>query len=568
MRRALLLCAGIVSVTWLGFEIFPGHTYLHADTQIYVPMLERLDAPSYLSRDLVATHPYLTYTVYDEVTLFLHAVTGSSFKGALIAQQLLYRAAGALGAFLLAQAMGLGRLLAFLVATILNLGAVLTGPGVWLLNPEPLPQAFAIGLVILAMGLLAREKPLLAGLSGGLAVLYDPSTAAPFWILIFLALIFDRNLRPLLRPATTILLIFILLLANLAQLQPGVFEPQEFFGKLSANAANVQHYIASGAWVSLWAGRDIWQYLAIWVCGLWATARVWPVLNRQTRWLFVLLPLIGIISVPVSYLLLEQLRWSLIPQVRPARALLFTVATASLACSIAGIRAALKRETWEALFWFVVVFALPLNVRILDLLRVSNAGTLVQLLLCIALAGLLAAFLTRFASTSLGFFALLIPLIAIFIAPSIGCVESPPKNAEEAIAEVADWAENNTWGSSMFLFPGAGRDLSPGMFRAESRRAVWVDWKTGSLSDFFESFAQDWWERWQQTMEGPFSARRLEGLLSLPVDYYVLKRENQLADVKPVFENSEFVVYDAGDLKKSATRLRRAKNQAHVSRSD
>ena len=53
-------------------EIFPGHTYLHSATQIYLPMLERMDSPGYLSRDLVATNPNVSYTIYDEVTLFLH----------------------------------------------------------------------------------------------------------------------------------------------------------------------------------------------------------------------------------------------------------------------------------------------------------------------------------------------------------------------------------------------------------------------------------------------------------------------------------------------------------------
>ena len=384
MRRALLLCAGIVAVTWLGFEIFPGHTYLQADTQIFVPMLERLDAPGYLSRDLVATHPHLTYTIYDEVALFLHAVAGLSFKAALIAQQVLYRGAGVLGAFLLAQAMGLDNVLAFLVAALLNLGAALTGPGVWLLEYEPVPRAFATGLVLLAMGLLAKEKPLLAGLAGGLAVLYDPVTAAPFWVVVLAALIFDSDLRSLLRPAATVLLIFVLLLANLAQLQPGVLEPQIFFGEVSASMAALQRYRASRVWVSLWAARDIWQYLVIWVCGLWATARIWRTLNRQTRWFFVLLPLLGIISVPASYLLLEQLRWSLIPQARPARALLFTVGMTSLACSVAGIRAALQRKDWEALLWFLVGFALPVKVRVLDLLRVSEPRNPLQMALCVA----------------------------------------------------------------------------------------------------------------------------------------------------------------------------------------
>src|SRR5436305_6211239 len=110
MRRALLLCAGIVAVTWLGFEVFPGHTYLQSDTQIYVPMLERLDAPGYLSRDLAATHPVLTYTIYDEVTLFLDSVTGLNLKGALITHQVVCRSAGVLDAFLLARADGLDEL--------------------------------------------------------------------------------------------------------------------------------------------------------------------------------------------------------------------------------------------------------------------------------------------------------------------------------------------------------------------------------------------------------------------------------------------------------------------------
>ncbi|MGI8961778.1 MAG: hypothetical protein ACR2IV_18870 [Bryobacteraceae bacterium] len=557
MRRALLLCAGILSVTWLGFEVFPGHTYLQADTQLYLPMLERLNAPGYLSRDLVATHPDLTYTIYDEVTLFLHAA-GLSFTTALITQQFISRGAGVLGAFLLARAVGFDDLFAFLVATLLNLGAALTGPGVSLLGYEPVPSAFATGLVLLAMGLLAREKPLLAGLAGGLALSYDPWTAAPFWIVVLAALLFDRGLRSLFRPASTILSIFILLLANLAQLQPGVIEAQEFFSKISTGMSNIQHYQASDAWVSLWVGRDIWQYLVIWTCGMWATARIWPLLNRQMRWFFVVLPLLGIISIPVSYLLLEQLRWSLVPQVRPARALLFTVVTASLACSLAGLQAALRHKNWEALLWFVISFAMSVNVRVLDLLRIGSLASLAQLVFCVALAGLLAGILTRFGSTKLNPLVLLIPFIAIFVAPRIRGVENHSKVDRAPIAEIAEWAENNTWGSSMFLFPDAGRDLYPGIFRAESRRAVWVDWKTGSLANYFGSFARDWWERWQQTMEGSFSPPRLQSMLSLPVDYYVLKRTNQLADVKPVFENREFVVYDSEDLRKSATPLRLA----------
>ncbi len=97
MRRTLLLCFGILIVTWLEFEFFPGHTYLQSETQIYLPILERLDAPGFLSRDLVATHPNVTYTIYDEVTLFLHEGVGLNFQTALTTQQLLVPCSGVLG---------------------------------------------------------------------------------------------------------------------------------------------------------------------------------------------------------------------------------------------------------------------------------------------------------------------------------------------------------------------------------------------------------------------------------------------------------------------------------------
>ena len=43
--------------TLLGFFLFPGHTYLQSDTQIYIPMLEHLRDPGVLARDPIATRP-------------------------------------------------------------------------------------------------------------------------------------------------------------------------------------------------------------------------------------------------------------------------------------------------------------------------------------------------------------------------------------------------------------------------------------------------------------------------------------------------------------------------------
>ncbi|HEX3684142.1 MAG TPA: hypothetical protein VHU83_16535 [Bryobacteraceae bacterium] len=499
MRRAFLLVLALAAITWLEFEIFPGHSYLHADTQLLLPILERLDSPGFLSRDLVATHPHLTYTIYDEATLFLREAGRLDFKAALFAQQLLYRLAAVLGVFLLARAARLRDASALLISALVNLGAMLPGPAVFVTDPEATPRAFAFGLVLLAMGLLAREKPLLAGLAGGLALLYHVPTAAPLWAVALLAFIFERRLRSLLRPALSILAVFVLLLANLAQLQPGVIEPQPLFAKISNQLAALQQFRVSYVWVSLWAGREIWIYLAVWVCAVWATTRIWPWLNLQLRWFFVALPLCGILSVPLSDLLLEHLRWSLVPALQPARTLVYTVAIASLVCGVAGIRAAANRRPREAAWWFALVLLAPLS--------------------------------------------------------EMASITIPSRSTEAAVAQMAGWADRNTWGSSMFLFPDAQRALYPGIFRAESRRAVWVDWTSGAQMKYFESVGQEWWDRWRATMAPQFSSQRLPPMLSLPIDYFVLKRANQLANVRPVFANREFVVYDAADLR-SAPALR------------
>ncbi|MBV9406918.1 MAG: hypothetical protein JO211_16335, partial [Acidobacteriaceae bacterium] len=262
----------MAAITWLEFQFYPGHTYLQGDTQLYLPMLERMNAPGFLSRDLVATHPNVAYTIYDELTLFLHAATHVDFATALKTQQIICRAAAILGIFFLASSAGIGDVVALIIAALVNLGAMLSAPAVLLVDPEPLPRAFAFGLILLAAGLLAREKPLLAGLSGGMALVYDAPLAAPFWLAVLIAFFVDRSLRRLLRPSLTILLVFVLLLANLAQLQPGVVESHDLFSKVSEPFAFIQQYRTPFVWVSLWPAGEMWHYAAIVLCGLWAAA--------------------------------------------------------------------------------------------------------------------------------------------------------------------------------------------------------------------------------------------------------------------------------------------------------
>ncbi|MGC2661549.1 MAG: hypothetical protein WA324_26645 [Bryobacteraceae bacterium] len=556
MRRFLLLCLGIAAVTWLEFQFFPGHTYLESETQIYLPILEHLDTPNFLSRDPIATHPHVSYTIYDEVSVFLHQAARANFETVLTAQQLLFRAAQILGVFLIVEGAGFSALLSFVLAALINLGAALLGPAVMLVEYEAIPRGFAFGLTVLAIGLFVRDKPLLAGLTAGLGFLYQAPATAPFWALVVLMAIFERRVRPRVKTVLIVLLVAILLLANAAQLQPGIVESQNLFGRISPVLAGIQLFRARYAWVSTWAGSDVWQYLFIWVCGVWATARIWPRLNAPLRWFFVGLPIIGLAGVPASYILVERMHLMFGAEEQPARTLLMTVLFSAIACGMAGVGAAIRREVVEAWLWFLPVMALPMKVRVLDLAQIDEPDNLRILLVAASLSGVLALLIKTCNPSRWRWAIVLVPTCAVFSMPFLGGVKNYPKVDKGPILQVADWAKLNTWGSSMFLFPDAGRALYPGIFRAESKRALWVDWKSGTQANYFESVGVEWLERWDQSMKGNFSVPRLRSLLPLPIDYYVLNSKHRLAKVPPVFENAEFEVYDAEDLRSASTSLR------------
>src|SRR5215831_3424969 len=165
MRDRLAIGAGILALTLLSYFQFPGHTYLGSDTQIYVPMLEHIWDPTALTNDLVATTPHLSFTLYDEITIALRWITHSSFHAVLVAQQLLFRALQIFGVYLLALSLPLARRMAMLVAALFSLGATIAGPAVLTLEYEPVPRAFAVGLVFLAIGLAAQNHLMLADIA-------------------------------------------------------------------------------------------------------------------------------------------------------------------------------------------------------------------------------------------------------------------------------------------------------------------------------------------------------------------------------------------------------------------
>ena len=388
------------------------------------------------------------------------------------------------------------------------------------------------------------------------AFLYHPPTTAPFWGIVLIAVLADREARKRWKPLLLVFCIACLLLANLAQLQPEMVDSQNFFGRLSERMIELQHFRARYSWVSLWAPVDIWHYLGICICALWATSRIWPELRHEIRWFFVCLPVGGILTVPLSYLMLERLHLAVTPQFQPARALLYTVVIASVAAGLAAVKAAQRRRMAETVAWFLVVVALPINVRIFDLLVVHDRLSLQKFAIWISLAALAGITVVVCNRKWLRAAPLLVPVLATFALPLGARVATHPTIDKRPITELALWAKKTTWGSSMFLFPDEGRQPFPGIFRALSERALYVDWKSGSQVNYFESFADEWYPRFEQTMDGRFTAVRLEDMLSLPIDYYVLRHSHALAGIKPVFENKDYLVYDAQDLRNASTSLR------------
>ncbi len=499
MLRALAVFAALLAVASLEFIIYPGHSYLASSSQLYLPILQHLSTPGYLTRDLVATHPNVTYSDYDELTLFLHAASTLDFRRVLEAQQVLCRLAGVIGVFLLARATGLRPAFAVLIAALVNCGPFLRGAEMFLIDREPVPEAFALGYVLLAMGLLARAKPLLATLFGGIGFLYDPSISTPFWMMLLLAFLFDGRIRKLLRPAVPVFLVFILLLANLAQLQPGIPDMQPLSNRFSHETAAIMKWAVPDVWVSLWPTGLIYCYLAALVITVWAVTRIWPALNMQTKWMFCALPVTAVLSLPLSSILLERYHWSLTLRVRPLHWLVYLVTVGWFACAIAAYRAIKRSKKTEASAWAAICL----------LVLTFNTGT------------------------------------------------APVARADRAVTQLARWADNQTWGSSVFAFPDAGRAPYPGVFRAESRRALWVDWESRRQMIYHVDMAGEWWTRWRDTMEGPITGEHLQQMLSLPIDYFVFKRADRVGvelagrrtAVRPVFSNGDFAVYEASTLR-------------------
>jgi hypothetical protein len=463
------VAAAVAALALATFFWFPGHTWLHQDTQIYMPILEHQRDPAVLRNDLIAQHPHDAFTLYDEVAIGLRAVTGLGFKEVLQAQQIVTRAVGIWGLVLLAEAFGLSILQALAVAAIGSLGIVVVGPTVLTVEYEPTPRAFAAPLILCAIGLAARGRPMAASVAGSIAFLYHAPTTLPFWAVFVLR----RHWRALAPFAVAAAVLSIAALLGR--------DASGFYGRLTAAQEELQRMRASYVWVSTFPPSLLLHFTIVFAIACVAFVRV-----RGKDLMLPVMAAIGVATLPLSFALLEGMKWALMPQLQPMRALLFT-------------------EPWA---WKPVAVAVG----------IAAAGA-------VSPAAILPAALAAF--------------LAI---PILGGVVNYPKLHTPELAQLSAWARTSTSGDAVFLFPDTARGLAPGIFRAEALRAVYVDWKGGGQVNYLGDFGEQWRFRWQQTLAQRFNPSALPKYSGLGIHYIVLTPKNRLPR-PPEFENPAYLVY-------------------------
>jgi hypothetical protein len=472
----------IAALALLTFFQFPGHTWLQQDTQIYAPALEHQRDPTVLRNDILVKQSLLEYTLYDEAAQALRGLTGLGFREVLAFEQVLARALGIWGLCLMAEALGLRMGPALLVAAICSLGATIAGPAVLSIEYEPTPRAFAVPLLICAVGLAAHRRYLGAGIAAAGAFVYHAPTTLPF-----------LGFAPLLAAP--------------------------FFPHLTPLQEQIQRIRAPYVWVSTWPAAVIVHHLILFAILLMAFARIRREIPPKLRVLVLGLGILGVASMPISWLLLEHWRWALVPQLQPMRALLFVALMVQFLTAAAGIKA---RRPFEAVAWFALAYLIPLQPLAWN-----------RVLLAVALAAL-TALAARFAPVA--------AVLAFFAIPILGGVVNYPHLHTPELAQLSAWARASTPQDAVFLFPDAAHGLDPGIFRAEALRAVYVDWKSGGQVNYFHEFAGEWWSRWQQTMARRFTPADMSKYETLGIGYVVLQGKTHPPQ-PPLFENVSYAAY-------------------------
>ena len=516
-RQHAIVALVLLLITAFSFAVFPGHTYLQQDTQIYLPILEHEWDPSVLGGDLIVARAHVSYTFYDELALALRTVTRLPFEIILKSEQLVFRAVGFLAIFLLARSANLQIAGALTVTALCALGAAVHGPEVLTIEYEPSPRSFAIPLLLLSAAMFVRSHYLAAGAATAGAILLHAPTAWPMLAVAAIATWKERRVWLFFAPVAVAL--GLLLIAGGTQ---HVQEKQHFFSRLAPLQEQLQRMRASYNYVSTWLVEWFPQYAVLAAVSYFALRRL--TISRPLWLTLGGLTVAGLLSVPLSWLFLEGARWVIIPQVQPTRALLFVTAIAKFAAAAAGVQAAQARRYVEAGVWFFVVIWIPTHMGLFVWAGWRVAATVTALAVVLG-------FLRARTQTAV---ALACAPLLLWVAGirNYMNIETPE------LAELAAWARTNTSKSDVFAFPNAGKDRSAGWFRATALRPVYADWKGGGQVNYLEALGYEWWRRWKEMVQ----PRPLEEYLGLGFQFVAFRKAIPTG-IQPVFHNKEWTVY-------------------------
>jgi len=144
-------------------------------------------------------------------------------------------------------------------------------------------------------------------------------------------------------------------------------------------------------------------------------------------------------------------------------------------------------------------------------------------------------------------------------------VKNYPDPRSKELDQLCSFAVTNTPKDAVFLFPDGGESLHPGIFRVQTLRPVYVDWKSGGQVNYYRSVAEEWWMRWQATMTKTADGRALtpadlDDFAHLGIQYAVVSPAHSIAAVLPAYRNAKFVAYRLRDRNSSTSRARRNGN--------
>jgi hypothetical protein len=535
--------ASVIVLTGLGYWSFPGHSYLESDTQIWVPMMERIYNPVLFSDDHMVSRPYLALTAYDEITVGLREYAGLDFQHGLQIQQVVFRACAAAGLLLIASQFGLGPPAALFVAGVMILNA--TGPGMGTTDLEPVPRSFALGLLLLGVGLALNRRFLAAGIAGALGFLIHPPTLAPFF-LVAAFVVLRRSARPILLAP---LLPAAVVLALLMHFQSGTTEPLDLFRRLDPFQEALLRQYMRPRFVSEWNRREVLDCLC--ECAV-VGAALWRLRERLQNgsalrdWLWGFAA-VGGLSVPFAWIVLDQAHWALAGPWDPIRALFFIALLASLLSAVCGIIAVQKKIWWEAPMWLAIAFALPVKDRLVTWFVNPWLIALVVALVGVSVA---AAWFsgTKPASRTRGLALAIAGVLPFLALPASGLLAPPAPADSPELKQLAEWARAKTDETTVFLFADDGLFGGSGPFRARALRSVYVDYEGRAVASFYPGFAAEWMMRWRDVHQGGWlvGPQDFPDLAERHIDFVVLRKEHAIPTKRPAFSNSRYEVYRVG----------------------